>query len=67
MKEITVCGKCKSEDIEYLGHDRCFCRKCQKETDSKDIYVQSPQERLRAYVYSTGNRWAIENYNATHN
>lgn len=26
----------------------------------------SPQERTRARVYATGNRWAIENYNATH-
>ncbi len=27
----------------------------------------SPQEKTRAAVYATGNRWAIENYNATHN
>ena len=27
----------------------------------------TPQERTRAQVYATGNRWAIENYEATHN
>lgn len=27
----------------------------------------TPQERVRASVYATGNKWAIENYNATHN
>lgn len=26
----------------------------------------SPYERTRAMVYATGNKWAIENFNATH-
>lgn len=26
-----------------------------------------PAERTRRAVYATGNRWAIENFNATHN
>jgi hypothetical protein len=26
----------------------------------------TPYERTRAAVYATGNRWAIENFNATH-
>lgn len=29
--------------------------------------TMSPQEKTRAAVYATGNRWAIENYEATHN
>lgn len=28
--------------------------------------IQSPYERTRAAVYATGNKWAIENFNATH-
>ena len=28
--------------------------------------VQTPYERTRASVYATGNKWAIENFNATH-
>jgi protein-arginine kinase activator protein McsA len=27
----------------------------------------TPQERTRAKVQATGNRWAIENFNETHN
>ena len=27
----------------------------------------TPYERTRAQVYGTGNKWAIENFNATHN
>lgn len=27
----------------------------------------TPQERVRAIVQATGNKWAVENFNATHN
>ena len=27
---------------------------------------ETPQERARRAVYATGNRWAIENFEATH-
>jgi len=27
----------------------------------------SPYERTKSRVYATGNKWAIENFNATHN
>lgn len=66
MREITVCAKCGSRDIEYLGGGKCYCNNCQKEQDSEDKYIASPQERTRVAVYATGNRWAIENFNATH-
>ena len=32
----------------------------------EQIRNRSPQERTRAAVYGTGNRWAIENFEATH-
>lgn len=66
MRCITVCGKCGSRDIEYLGNDRCYCRDCKHENDSRDRYIESPFERNERKVYATGNRWAIENWNATH-
>ena len=66
MRCITVCGKCGSDDIDYLGNDRCYCRKCNAENDSRDRYIESPFERAQSAVYATGNRWAIENWNATH-
>lgn len=31
------------------------------------IKKMSPYERTRAQVYATGNKWAIENFEATHN
>ena len=34
--------------------------------EMKESYYQSPYERTRAMVYATGNKWAIENFNATH-
>ena len=33
---------------------------------TKPPHRMSPYERTRALVYSTGNKWAIENFNATH-
>lgn len=66
MRMTTVCGVCGTHAIDYLGNDMCFCKVCKKETRSRDIIIQSPYERTRAAVYATGNRWAIENFNATH-
>lgn len=66
MKFTTVCGKCESSDIEYKGHDKCFCYRCNMITEARDKIVESPYERTRRQVYSTGNKWAIENFNATH-
>lgn len=66
MREITVCGICGSKNIDYLGHDRCYCYECGKERHSEDKYVASPYERTRNAVYATGNRWVIENFNLTH-
>lgn len=66
MRMTTVCGVCGSHAITYIGDDMCFCEHCRKETEARDIIIQSPYERRRAAVYATGNRWAIENFNATH-
>ncbi len=34
--------------------------------DEEKRYHESPYERARHSVYSTGNVWAIDNWNATH-
>ena len=34
--------------------------------EEKEICIESPYERTRRAVYATGNKWAIENFNATH-
>ena len=74
MRMISYCAVCKSRDITYLDENnefleggKCFCRECGKVTDEREEFVMSPYERTRAAVYATGNRWAIENFNATHN
>ena len=36
------------------------------ETPKPHTRPLSPYERTRNAVYATGNRWAIENFNATH-
>lgn len=66
MRMITVCNVCGSSNIDYLLKDRCFCYQCHKEQDVRDKFVESPYERTRRAVYATGNKWAIENFNATH-
>lgn len=66
MRMDTVCDECGSSDIKYLGNDRCYCHKCMIETDTRDIVIESPYERTKRAVYATGNKWAIENFNATH-
>lgn len=66
MKMTTVCGKCGSGNILYLGEDRCYCDDCKSEQCALDKIVLSPYERTRNAVYATGNKWAIENFNATH-
>lgn len=66
MRMKTVCNKCGGGDIKYLGNNRCFCSDCNSEEESRDKMVETPYERTRRAVYATGNKWAIENFNATH-
>ena len=59
------CGNNDEETIEFLGHEVYMCKKCGSK-NAKAIYIQPLYERRRAAVYATGNKWAIENWNATH-
>jgi len=36
------------------------------EAFEKKVRRQTPYERTKAQVYATGNKWAIENFHATH-
>lgn len=60
------CKACGSSDVEYLGEDLWFCKDCDTEVFVEERYIPHPYERARAAVYATGNRWAIENWEATH-
>jgi len=37
-----------------------------KKLNSKPARKLTPYERTKAQVYATGNKWAIENFHATH-
>lgn len=45
------------------------CDEPERKVKAKESYTRplTPYERCRNAVYATGNRWAIENFNATHN
>lgn len=73
MKCISVCSQCGKSDLLDFHYDKdkseyiAFCNQCQKIVICTDKYIESPYERTRNAVYATGNKWAIENFNATHN
>lgn len=50
MRITSVCNFCGSEDIVYLGNDKCYCNRCEKVRFSKDIVLESPYERTRNQV-----------------
>lgn len=68
MRVIAYCAKCGGRNFDYTDtkNDIGYCHDCKREVDIKEKYIETPYERTRAAVYATGNRWAIENFNATH-
>ena len=47
--------------------DNGFCGCIGYSSGNKDnSYRETPYERTKAQVYATGNKWAIENFHATH-
>lgn len=60
------CKDCGEDNkIKYIGDDIFQCEKCGS-TNIKEEYIMHPYEARRNSVYATGNKWAIENWNATH-
>ena len=39
---------------------------CDNKIPRREKRKETPQERARRQVYATGNKWAIENFEATH-
>lgn len=52
----------------YISSDDEYQRKEEKEVKKEKTSKRkpTPYERTRDTVYATGNKWAIENFNATH-
>lgn len=42
------------------------CKSYRSRQEKTDNYRLTPYEKLRSQVYATGNKWAIENFHATH-
>lgn len=55
-------GKVKVEDSGNLFAGAILYEGNNKQTERRP----TPYERTRAQVYATGNKWAIENFHATH-
>lgn len=62
-----ICKKCNSETV-YVGKGVWVCENCgtTTEKETRTSPRVSMYERTRAQVYATGNKWAIENFHATH-
>lgn len=61
---------CKAKDCMY--YKKCICKSECMDFCCGDYEPREPQrrmtpyERTKAQVYATGNKWAIENFHATH-
>lgn len=72
--KMKICPKCGRSFGRLLALSRIdnktmICDECgtKEALDSLPQGVLSPQERARIAVAATGNKWAMENFNATHN
>lgn len=68
-----LCPKCKRDFPRLLALSRVdnrtlICDECGtvEALAAVPACVMSPQAKARAAVLATGNRWAIENFGATH-
>ena len=72
--KMKICPKCGRSFERLLALSRIdnktmICDECgtKEALDSLPQGVLSPQERARIAVAAIGNKWAMENFNATHN
>lgn len=70
---MKICPKCGRSFDRLLTLSRTnktmICDECGtiEALDSLPHGILTPQERTRIVVAATGNKWALENFNATHN
>lgn len=65
ISDVYDAGYCKGyyKGKEEAEENYARLKEREQETHSRTM---SPYERTRNAVYATGNKWAIENFNATH-
>lgn len=73
MKEqphiCPLCGRASDEPpaLSRVDNQTDICPSCgMMEALAAMPRRETPQDRTRRAVYATGNRWAIENFEATH-
>ena len=66
-KEQTNATALWIEHREEFDTAEDYERWVEENYEEREIFIETPYERTRASVYATGNKWAIENFNATHN
>ena len=70
---MKICPKCGGSFKRLLALSRdnktMICDECgnMEALNSLPNGTLTPQERTRIAVAATGNKWAMENFNATHN
>ena len=71
---MKICPKCGRKFERLLAVSRVdnktmICDRCgvMEALDSVPHGILTPQERIRIAVAATGNKWAMENFNVTHN
>lgn len=71
---MKICPKCGRKFERLLAVSRMdnktmICDNCgtMEALDSAQHGILTPQERTRLAVAATGNKWAMENFNDTHN
>ena len=71
---MKICPKCGRRFARLLALSRednktMICDECgtMEALENLPEGTLTPQERTRIAVVATGNRWAMENFNATHN
>ena len=71
MKRCPKCGRTCDRLLALSRTDNktMICDECgtKEALDSLPNGILTPQERTRIAVLAKGNRWAAENFNATHN
>lgn len=61
---MGYCGYCLNQyDCKSETKGKETCDDYETDRFSRPL---SPYERTKAQVYATGNKWAIENFHATH-
>ena len=71
---MKICPKCRGKferlpAVSRSDNKTMICDECgtMEALDNVPGRILIPQERVRITVMATGNKWAMENFNAVHN